>query len=148
MAGKLYDARTATASLEAPLTDRFNLDWHPAAPPGVPLLRRPSGVRDRHAPVPGVNAQSVNEPSNPNVPAFQASILSVLLTHALTRVAISCRRFTPLLPAYAVEAHATPTTCRPALKRRFKSSPAPQRGLLMADTSRAEGALQESCGRT
>jgi hypothetical protein len=38
------------------------------------------------------------------VPAFQASILFSVCYHALTRVAIHCRRFAPGLFTYPVEA--------------------------------------------
>jgi len=38
----------------------------------------------------------VHESFGSNVPAFQASSLFVVCNHALTRVAIDCRRFAPL----------------------------------------------------
>jgi hypothetical protein len=42
----------------------------------------------------------VKESFGINVPALQASILFVSRNHALTRVAISCRRFAPLFCAH------------------------------------------------
>ena len=48
--------------------------------------------------------ERVNESFGSNVPAFQASILFVVCNHALTRVAIPCRRFAPRFFAHSVEA--------------------------------------------
>jgi len=94
-----------------------------------------------------VSDEPVDELYGSIVPALRASILCLVSNHALTRVATHCRRFAPLFFAYAVEAQGMRVSDGPASKRRHRSSPARQRGVLMSYTSSAEGAAQESCRR-
>ena len=91
-----------------------------------------------------VSDEPVDELYGSIVPALRASILCLVSNHALTRVATHCRRFAPLFFAYPVEAQGMRVSNGPASKRRHRSSPARQRGVLMSYTSSAEGAAQES----
>jgi len=70
----------------------------------------------------------VNESFDSGVPALRASILFVVCNHALTRVAIPCRRFAPLFFAHPVEAQGTPMKTKPASKRRQCVGPAVRPG--------------------
>jgi len=59
--------------------------------------------RDVHQIAPS-SRRSCERIVKPNVPAFRASILFFVRIHALTRVAIPCRRFAPRFFAHSVEA--------------------------------------------
>jgi hypothetical protein len=80
-------------------------------------VRRPSEAPRRVG-------EAVNESFGSIVPAFQASILLAACNHALTRVAISCRRFAPRFLARPAEAQGC--QCLPDQPRRGGTVVAPR----------------------